>query len=326
MSDKKNNSGIGLIILGISIILLMFIIIFVSKNRSYRNTNRYHINADSLIGRIIQNYSTRYDVDYGNDEIDSEYFGSERYIEFDADEIDEIKISLFADDLKIIQTSSSKVSVSISGGDDRRLPRVDVSNGILTIAYPSGINHRSADLITVQLPKFELTSINASTMSGDITYNASNQADELVLKSISGDINARNIHADEITCKSTSGDIKLDSINGTKVNVGSISGDVDIDGDYSGISCKTTSGEIEVKLNQPLTERNNVLESISGSINVKTDNIGGLKADYSTVSGSVWTSGSYRKSGSSKSGTISNGTEGSSLSLRTTSGRISIVD
>lgn len=177
--------------------------------------------------------------------------------------------------------------------------------------------------IEIHLPKTEYTSLYLKSLSGDmlipqeftfqdaeiyttsgnVDFNAK-VSDNLLLKTVSGEICGKVITPKSLTVKSTSGDIELESIDcntlnaetvsgeidfsgilaGDKIEVKTVSGDIELDNcDANYLNLKSTSGEISGTL---LTEKIFITDTTSGDIEVPRTSAGG-KCEIKTVSGDI---------------------------------------
>lgn len=100
--------------------------------------------------------------------------------------------------------------------------------------------------ISLYLPSSKINNLKIDTIAGDVnTYNKI-QANDIDIKSISGDIDILDIDADKIILTSVSGDITTGVINGS-----------------NSFKAKTTSGDVSV---DAIIAKNSTMSSSSGSI------------------------------------------------------------
>ena len=96
----------------------------------------------------------------------------------------------------------------------------------------------------------QIDSVSGSTeihqLNGSMSY-----------ESISGDLIA-DTHSDAVLLKTVSGDVSLDLQEGKKADISSVSGDIRVSGgfvDYPDVTIKTVSGDIQVRLADPVDAR-----------------------------------------------------------------------
>ena len=167
--------------------------------------------------------------------------------------------------------------------------------------------------ISLYLPSSMIHDLEIENVSGDInTYNKI-EANNISIKTISGDINLLDIYAnsinlstvsgeittgeidnlDAVTIKSTSGEISIDGITSKNGTIGNTSGDIeiliaDITDDFK---LSTISGDIEVRLQNSSSFAAN---TTSGNIDINNNEIDGNsynegngKFKFKTISGDI---------------------------------------
>lgn len=210
-------------------------------------------------------------------------------------------------------------------------PEVSVENGTLTIHGGKG-DHKSAlgfSFLFIKVNVFEvnksgeitvtvpvgtrLSDISLSTGNCDIKISHIN-AENVSLKTLAGDIKLRKSQIDNLNISVTAGDISFKNFESSRTNINAVSGDVKgeiivadtfkmstVSGDsllsfanYKRLDISATSGDIKLSTTQNIWQSDIQVSTISGDINV-----GGRKMlrEY-----------------------IQDGTDGSSISLRTVSG------
>ena len=158
---------------------------------------------------------------------------------------------------------------------------------------------------TIYLPEDKYDSIYAESVSGNISNSVRFSTDkDCSFKTVSGDINVKDIVSKTTYCNTTSGDIRLDncssgtvgihSVSGDaelkyvwaekKLTIETVSGDVDIDKPISGsIRAKTVSGDVKGTVEQPM---NYQTHTVSGDVSVPRSK-GNYAFDIETVSGDI---------------------------------------
>ncbi|MDY6878048.1 MAG: DUF4097 family beta strand repeat-containing protein [Chloroflexota bacterium] len=125
--------------------------------------------------------------------------------------------------------------------------------------------------------------VSAQSSSGDITLTSLNNAGDLEVKTVSGDLMLRDVIADSLTARSssgrvqvegvaldggldlenTSGDVTAVIVRATSCRLASVSGDLTLDGGSGPLNLRTYAGAIEVRNG---TEAELMLGTTSGEI------------------------------------------------------------
>lgn len=162
------------------------------------------------------------------------------------------KPSDFAGDLKRISLYAVSADISVESSNDS-LPSVNFMDNVSCL--------RNGTELTVKIPAFSSVSFKKKHDGRDISMSGK-MTDEIILfipesskydielKSISGDIEAKNISSVTLYADTKSGDIELDGIKGSaEINVNSVSGDVDIEvGSEAKATAESVSGKIRIDL------------------------------------------------------------------------------
>lgn len=138
--------------------------------------------------------------------------------------------------------------------------------------------------IVVQIPgaDTEVEEVRISTVSGEQEVNGI-VAGKICLESVSGDIGINGDSCVIFTAKTKSGDIEAKNFFGARGTAETISGDISVDWHVQTSKVKTTSGDVDLKIQSAGTLE---VSSVSGDLQVQV--VGTLKtADISTVSGDV---------------------------------------
>lgn len=167
---------------------------------------------------------------------------------------------------------------------------------------------------TICLDGINLSQIECGSTSGDIEMNLMDIENEVILETVSGDIKLDEVKSNKIDINTTSGGIKLRDNKVKFIDASTTSGDVKFQGLGNYFKINTTSGKVEIELEEMFEEITS--SSVSGDIRIKIPENDGFKLKYSTISGDLKSdfnldAGEY-KTGSSK------------ITLRTTSGDIDI--
>ena len=184
-----------------------------------------------------------------------------------------------------IETTSAKVEVIPTHGEfkaeftgnfnasgEEFMPYLDVSSNedalSVEIKHPKGLFAgavSSDSLLSVYIPQDGPDELVVKTVSGNINAG-SLEISSANLGSVSGDINASRLSLSEGIFESSSGKIKIDSLSGQVLS-------------------KTTSGDIDLVFEK--FENTAYMESISGSANVSIPENASLTLKTETVSGNL---------------------------------------
>ncbi|SFR68258.1 DUF4097 family beta strand repeat-containing protein [Anaeromicropila populeti] len=258
-----------------------------------------------------------------------------------------------------IKTASGNVQI-VDVNSDRMIAATASGDILIDKVYATDIQIRSSSG-EIKLDDLNCIQLNTRTESGDV--EADNiETKFLSLKSSSGDIKCRNIVADIIDNRSFSGDfnyvnvkvsegkirstsgnisiseftmnnsdvsnvsgnIKLSQIVGDGLRAGSTSGNITLDVNVKRCHASSKSGYVKVKCQGDIILESN---SISGNINVNLKNNGnGYCVNSRTTSGGLYINYNNMCQRNLKTGTYTNGNQGSELILSSVSGDIHLND
>lgn len=208
-------------------------------------------------------------------------------------------------------SNPDRVLDSISDLLGNLLKRARSGDAWLTLKLPTGcaaaleINTASGD---VDISDVQLGELSCTTVSGDISVQASQPMRSARLSTASGDIHA-GIDADQLTINTMSGDMTIHG-SGRQAQLSTISGDLQLEGayaltaktvsgdltliPYSGTRCtatiNTTSGDVHVETGDRRRSVHAVLTSTSGDLRNEHPDLGELSdvvLKVNTVSGDV---------------------------------------
>ena len=114
----------------------------------------------------------------------------------------------------------------------------------------------------LKLDKLNSRAVELETTSGDIQITQM-VAEESVIKASSGDIRLEQVNVSEMVLQNSSGDIELTHLNGQKVELTSVSGDIELDG-VRGEKWKAETSSADVELSGSEVEQLEVLSSSGG--------------------------------------------------------------
>lgn len=155
-------------------------------------------------------------------------------------------------DLKLDKLNSRAVELETTSGD------IQITQ---MVAEESVIKASSGDIRLEQVNVSEMVLQNSS---GDISWQ-DGQVQQAQLRTVSGDIELTHLNGQKVELTSVSGDIELDGVRGEKWKAETSSGDVE--GDYyaQNSRIKTSSGDIDVRLNRKDKELQAKVRTVSGS-------------------------------------------------------------
>lgn len=230
---------------------------------------------------------------------------------YSVDEIKEIEVLSRSADIVVYKTTDNNIKVvqKSSSKNTKRLFESSSSNGILKIdgrestknfcigfcfwdvvleiyipsIYENDIKIETASGdITIELEN--LSKLKANTASGDIELKRSLIAEEVDLKSISGDIETVIIQASNISIESTSGDIESTRLE-ENIYLKTISGKIECDNIKGEATISTVSGDIDIDYFNIIG--NSKITSTSGDIEISLSNDSSVRMSGNSVSGDI---------------------------------------
>ena len=189
----------------------------------------------------------------------------------------------------------------------------EVKNGTLTVREKKRLPRFFAVIgsgdtkLTVYLPE-EVETLSVSAVSGDLLIGDGLGAEETVLETVSGDVNAGGLRGGSLTVttvsgevemsgitaegdagfESVSGDISLSGFTAGDMTVETISGDVSAeDADAAALDISTVSGDVSLALRSAMDY---AVSTVSGDVNVPAADKNGGNCQISTTSGDIWIS------------------------------------
>lgn len=121
-----------------------------------------------------------------------------------------------------------------------------------------------------------------STTSGDMDLSGTVEG-KLGLYTTSGRISLGDLTADRLEAKTTSGDLTSDSLRVNTVSAKTVSGVIRLEGSVNELDANTTSGDVMVMTDVPMTRMN--IGTVSGYCSLDMPDNGGFTAKFSKVSG-----------------------------------------
>lgn len=242
---------------------------------------------------------------------------------FSSQDIKGVDIKLYNGDVAIHLLDDPQADLTLDGDTDQLELRLSES-GILSIRqgktasasffFTRGL--ASAD-VTLYLPRRLWAFLQVTSVNGDIRIDDGLEADQVIVKTTSGDLTCGCAACRRLTFKSASGDLdcsgftgdaQIDTISGDITLSGTIgslracaiSGDVEISGSVREARCTSASGDVLLKTEvlPGIME----LSSKSGDCEARLPDGGGFTLQYSTVSGDLHSDFPLDESTGGKSG------------------------
>jgi lia operon protein LiaG len=264
--------------------------------------NELNINPDAFKFNLNVN---GLNFDFNNSSISKDYTLN--------DNITEIDINLNSQDIKVVNYDGQDLKVQIKSHSNvsNELPMTENGNKLI---FNTQYDTPSNATISVSVPnKFtDKGTFKVVTSSGHIDVSNLN-VNTLSLSSASGDINASDLNLNYLVLNSSSGEIKFDTIKtSTETKFTSASGDIIGSGTLGTVTGNTSSGDINLKFKDSLS--NTALSTASGSVSLSFPKNLGYKVNYETVSGDL----------NSPSNELSFGDGSSLINVNTTSGDLNV--
>ena len=198
---------------------------------------------------------------------------------YSEDSVKDFDIELVSASLKVTVGSGSKVNVKITTNlpEDRR-PVAKLDGSKLVIKTQKNIvnnfnfgQYRTSVEITVP------SSFNKSS------YASSR---DIKIDNVSGGVNIENLKAGSFNVEVVSGSIKLIDIDADYVDTESVSGSTTVEGKFRKFDIDTVSGSVHIKTSDMVDSKSSV-NAISGSVEISIPENNGFTLDYSSVSGTT---------------------------------------
>lgn len=146
-------------------------------------------------------------------------------------------------------------------------------SGELSVSSTSG---------SITVPEGDVRRLRVETTAGDVSLSGIT-ADDIFIKSVSGDIRGRQLVSKELQATEASGNISLSANTEESISISSVSGDTHLSGQAGQITVKSTSGDIELLLDDvrgPLSAA-----SIAGDISIAVPKDAHTFGTISSISG-----------------------------------------
>ena len=265
---------------------------------------------------------------------------------FPSQDLKGVDIKLYNGDVAIHLLDDPQADLTLDGDTDQLELRLS-EKGILSIRqgktasasffFTRGL--ASAD-VKLYLPRRLWTFLQVTSVNGDIRIDDGLEADQLIIKTTSGDLTCGCAACRRLSFKSASGDLdcdgftgdaQIDTVSGDITLTGTIgtlractiSGDAEISGSVREIRCSSASGDVLLKTG--VLPESMELSSKSGDCEARLPDEGGFTLQFSTVSGDLYSDFPLDESDGGKCGNVTYGDGGSStFRLSSVSGDITL--
>lgn len=233
---------------------------------------------------------------------------------FAASAIGGLDVRLASATLNILAENVADIQLMVSGNEyDVSELRISSTGDMLSIEQPGhGLSMRQLNAprwmqLTLRVPQGWTGPVNVSTMTGRLSLRGLSGS-ELMLESVSGEIEASQAAFDTSTVRSVSGDLRLEQLSGSKCSLRTVSGDVlgqqlafdayrlnsvsgsftlDMTRPFQRVDGNSVSGDMTI--HAPMTQVNAIFRTVSGRIH--TDGVSILEDEplvhINTVSGDL---------------------------------------
>ncbi len=208
------------------------------------------------------------------------------------DFVNKISVDTSCFDISIIAANVSGVEAVLKGRTstpDKIIFTTEVIENELIVRVRVKAEFFKGDIsLEVLVPSEQkFKEISASTSSGDIEVSDKLKVETLKIDTRTGDVDLTNLKdLGTVRIKTSTGDITLKYATANSFQIDSSSGDVFLDAEFSNLTVKTSTGDIDVHT----TAKSNIIMVIntsSGDVSVDLDNIGILKKVLKTTVGDI---------------------------------------
>lgn len=189
------------------------------------------------------------------------------------DDAFKVQVSLSFEDISIKPSKDEMIHVTIDGDNQKDSIHVTFDNGLLSIkkemlnSYKTIMFEQGRD-VSVELPlSKKITSLMIKTVSGDLEIKNLN-VQHLNVNIVSGDTHIDQLISESIQLHTVSGDVELSSLVTEKLHVSQVSGDLEISKSKIDLEfeSQTVSGDLNI---EDVTCEMFDLDSVSGDTDAK---------------------------------------------------------
>ena len=273
---------------------------------------------------------------------------------FPSQDIKGVDVKLYNGDVAIHLLDDPQADLTLDGDTDQLELRLS-EEGILSIrqgrtASASFFFARGLAAADVKLclPRRQWSFLQVASVNGDVRIDDGLEAEQLIVKTTSGDLEAEHLccrqmifksASGDLDCGNLTGDVQADTVSGDitlsgsmgTLRASSISGDVEISGSVREARCTSASGDVLLKSDiLPQVLKTGVLPeflglaSKSGDCEARLPGDQGFTLQYSTVSGCLRSGFPLDIPAGAKSGSAAYREGGSTVRLSSISGDITL--
>ncbi len=256
-----------------------------------------------------------------------------------------VDIKLYNGDVAVHLLDDPEADLTLDGDTDQLELRLS-EEGILSIRqgktasasffFARGL--ASAD-VKLYLPRRLWSFLQVASVNGDVRIDDGLEAEQLIVKTTSGDLEAEHLccrqmifksASGDLDCGNLTGDVQADTVSGDitlsgsmgTLRASSISGDVEISGSVREARCTSASGDVLLKTG--VLPEFLELASKSGDCEARLPGDQGFTLQYSTVSGCLRSGFPLDIPAGAKSGSAAYREGGSTVRLSSISGDITL--
>ncbi len=262
--------------------------------------------------------------------------------------IDSLNIEASVKEVNIVGTQNEEFFVTLTGtlaANYQPMLIVENSSDSVTIKTHETMHNIKIDknelILRIEIPDKYMNDIKCSTISGHITsegliledldlstvsghiYSNSLKADNLELSSVSGDLNLKSVNSGDSNLNTTSGKIDINNFTGIKLDSSSVSGSVDFSGQVHEVELRSTSGDLNLNLDN--LKGNIDMSTVSGDVSIRIEKNPNYRLTFKTVSGDFNSNGDIKIDKiSNKDVSATSGSGSYQIRVSTTSGSLNI--
>jgi len=174
--------------------------------------------------------------------------------DFKVAEITSLKIDCNGEDIKFYIFYGDEITVEVSSNNLKFQPAVEIQNTILTITDKYTPRKGDSGSVSIFLPyDFVASDYYISTKSGKISVQGLNATQSIVLRSVDGKIQGRDISSDYLEVSSKNGQVKFVNTKCSYFDVRTVSAPITLSLLFAPLAksvCDSKNGKIEFELPQ----------------------------------------------------------------------------
>ena len=237
--------------------------------------------------------------------------------DYSEDSVKSVKVDVVSASVRMSVGSGSRVVVKITTNlPEERRPVAKLDGSTLTVKTPKNVVNN------FNFGQYK-TSVEITVPS---SFNTSSRATsrDIKMENVSGSIQIEKITAGSFEVDVVSGSIKLTDIDADSVDTDSVSGSTTIEGKFRKFDVDSVSGSVHIKTSEMVDSKSSA-NTISGSVEISIPENKGFTLDYSSVSGTTKNDFTgFKSDRKTKSGTNEYKNGGVKISAETISGSIHV--